>query len=332
MAKRRSREQLKAIFARLRGFVSRPFAGTKRIKRLKPRSDVLHPTLQRPRGYGALRRLGRTPLLKREEERAVIRALQSGSPEHKELARKRLIESNQRLIASIAKRYQGRGLSFDDLQSEGNIGLIHAADTYNPNKGAKFSTHATNWIRQSIGRALEAHKTQVRLPANLVHLLSRVKYHQQNFYQQFGREPTVEELAKGLKAKPQHIRQVMEIEPTPASMQTPVGRSSSGGRELTYEDVLSSPKERDRLEEADKAMEATRRIAVLGSLPPTERYIVANKYGFLGKPISHAAVGRRLKLSRERVRQIENQAIEKLRTPDLKKLNEFLRKHRSRGE
>jgi RNA polymerase primary sigma factor len=325
MAKRRSRDQLRAIFARLRGMMTRPFAGARKTA---PRKDIFRPTLNRPRGYGALRRVGRTPLLKAEEERVLIQALKSGTPEHKALARKRLIESNQRLIASIAKRYQGRGLSFDDLLQEGNFGLITAVDKYNPNKGAKFSTYATPWIRQSIGRALESNKTQVRLPANLVHLKSRVNHHQQRFYQEFGREPTVEELAKRLKAKPSHIRQVMEIEPTPASMQTKIGRSESG-RDLTYEDILPASKERDRVEDEDRAKEARRRVAILATLPATERLIVANKYGFLGKPQSHAAVGRKLKLSRERVRQIEHEALDKLRKPDMKKLNEFLQKYRS---
>lgn len=331
--KRRSREQLKAIFARLRGFVKRPFTGM--VKKAPPqRHDIFRPELERPRGYGVLRRVGRTPLLKPDEERVIIRALKTGSPEHRALARKRLIESNQRLIASIAKRYQGRGLSFEDLQQEGNIGLINAADSYNPNRGAKFSTYATSWIRQSIGRALEANKTQVRLPANLVHLRSRMNYHTQRFYQQFGREPTVDELAKRLKANPRHIRRVMEVDPTPASLQTKIGRSSAGGRDLTYEDVLAAPEESPtaRIEAADRMSQAGFRATVLASLSPRERLIVGNKYGFLGKPQSHASIGRKLKLSRERVRQIENEALDKIRTPDLRKLNVFLKKYRSRGD
>lgn len=331
MAKRRSREQLRAIFARLRGAMMRPFTGMQK-KKPKPREDIFHPTLQRPRGYGALRHLGRTPLLRAEEERIIVKALQSGTPVHKELARKRLIESNQRLIASIAKRYRGRGLSFDDLQQEGNLGLIRAADTYDPSRGTKFSTHATNWIKQSIGRALEANKTEIRLPANLVHLKSRMNYHQQRFYQQFGREPTVEELSKRLKANPKHVRRVMEVDPTPASLQTKVGTSESG-RDLTYEDILPAPQGRDRLEDRDTSRDYMRRVAVLGSLSATERFVVSSRHGLLGETLSHAEIGRRLKLSRERIRQIEKQALEKVRTPDLKKLNVFLKKyHRSRGD
>ena len=333
MAKRRSRDQLRAIFARLRGAMMRPFTGAKRKptpKRIFKRPDVFHPTLKRPRGYGSLRILGRTPLLKADEEQVIIRALKSGPPEQRELARKRLIESNQRLIASIAKRYRGRGLSFDDLQQEGNLGLMHAADKFDPKRGTKFSTYAIPWIRQSMGRALEANKTEIRLPANLVHLKSRVNYHQQRFYQQFGREPTVEELAKRLKASPKHVRRVMEIDPTPASLQTKVGRSESG-RDLTYEDTLAAPEQPDKVIERERELEGLNKMVAMGALSPIERFVVMNKYGFLGDPWSHARVGRRFKLSRERVRQIEHQALQKLRKPDAAKVRKFLESHR-RGD
>lgn len=314
----------------------RPFAGRKKVKPGVRRTgtlnkDLFRPTLQKPRGYGILRRLGQTPLLKREEERVLIRALKSGSPQHQALARKRLIESNQRLVASIARRYQGRGIPFEDLMSEGNIGLIKAAESFNPDKAAKFSTHATYWIRQSIGRALEGQESQIRLPANLVNLRSKIRYHQQRLYQKTGNEPTHEELAKATKSSVKHIRQALEIDPVPTSLSQKIRglRSDAGSeRPVTYEDIIPDRSARDVAADIQKGRNIARYGTYMDALlSPTERHVLTHAYG-LGNvaPKKYAVIGRRLGISRERVRQIHEEALKKLRTPDMKKFEAYVRK------
>ncbi len=333
MAKRRSRDQLRAIFASLRGFMRRPFAGTKKkpVVRKVPPQDLFRPTLQKPRGYGVLRRLGQTPLLKREEERVLLKALKSGSPRHQALAKKRLIESNQRLVASIARRFQGRGIAFEDLMSEGNVGLIKAAESFNPDRAARFSTHATNWIRQAIGRALESHESQIRLPANLVNLRNKIRYHQQRLYQKTGNEPTHEELAKATNSSVKHIRQALEIDPVPTSLSQKLRglKSDSGGeRPASLEDIIPDRSSRDVAAEIQKGLNVAKYGAYMDALlSPTERHVLTHSYGLGGvTPKKYAQIGRHLGLSRERVRQIHEEALKKLRTPDTKRLEAYVRK------
>lgn len=169
-----------------------------------------------------LKEIGRVPLLSAEEEAALARAAQAGDED----ARRRLSEANLRLVVSVAKRYAGRGLPFLDLIQEGNLGLMKAAEKFEPDRGFKFSTYATWWIRQSITRAIADQGRTIRIPVHLVESINRVKKTAGELLRRTGREPTAEEIAAQLDMEPARVRELIQLAQDPISLETPVG----GGR------------------------------------------------------------------------------------------------------
>ena len=166
-----------------------------------------------------LKEIGRVPLLTPQQETALARAAQAGDAD----ARRRLSEANLRLVVSVAKRYVGRGLSFLDLIQEGNLGLMKAAEKFEPDRGFRFSTYATWWVRQAITRAIADQGRTIRIPVHLVESINRVKKTAGELLRRNGREPTAEEIAVRLEMTPDRVRELMQLAQDPISLETPVG-------------------------------------------------------------------------------------------------------------
>lgn len=254
-----------------------------------------------------LQEIGKVPLLSKKEERELARRIKEGDEE----ARERFISANLRLVVSIARRYYGYGLPLLDLIQEGNMGLLRAVERFDPEKGYKFSTYATWWIRQAIVRALSEQGRTIRLPEHIIELIQKINEAEQKFLQDKGHRPTLLELAEMLELPQEKIRQAKEAAAYPLSLEAPLGE---GGGE-TLGDLL-------QLDEPQPAEEGTQEILtslleeLLGELPEREQQILELRYG-LGEsePLTLEEVGQRLGISRERVRQLEEQALDRLRGP-----------------
>jgi RNA polymerase primary sigma factor len=227
-------------------------------------------------------------------------------------ARERLIRANTRLVISVAKKYLNRGLPFLDLIQEGNIGLMRAIRNYDYRRGYKFSTYATWWIRQAITRALAEQSRTIRLPVYMSDQVNRMAREQTRLQQLLGRPPKVEELAETLGTTPVKVEQMMEIMRHPVSLQTPVGEDEEDVLGDLIEDVESPNPE----EMTDQLMLNEDLQKMLGNLPPRELEVLQLRYG-LGdeEPLTLAQVGERMGITRERARQLEAQAIGRLRNP-----------------
>ncbi len=254
-----------------------------------------------------LQEIGKVPLLSREEEQELARRIKEGDEEAKE----RFISANLRLVVSIARRYHGYGLPLLDLIQEGNVGLLRAVERFDPEKGYKFSTYATWWVRQAIVRALSEHGRTIRLPEHIIELIQKINEAEETFLQDGGRRPSLEELAAVLELPEEKIRQAKEAAAYPLSLEAPLGE----GGEETLGDFLG-------VEEPQPAEEGTQEILMsvleelLGELPEREQRILELRYGLgEGEPLTLEEVGKRLGISRERVRQLEEQALERLRGP-----------------
>jgi RNA polymerase primary sigma factor len=189
-----------------------------------------------------LKEIGRVPLLSAEEEAALARAAQAGDED----ARRRLSEANLRLVVSVAKRYAGRGLPFLDLIQEGNLGLMKAAEKFEPDRGFKFSTYATWWIRQSITRAIADQGRTIRIPVHLVESINRVKKTAGELLRRTGREPTAEEIAAQLDMEPARVRELIQLAQDPISLETPVGEEEDAHLEDFIQDDEAGPRRRGR--------------------------------------------------------------------------------------
>jgi RNA polymerase sigma factor (sigma-70 family) len=253
-----------------------------------------------------LQEISRVRLLTPEEEQDLARRVQAGDAE----AERRLVEANLRLVVRIARRYLHRGLSLLDLIEEGNVGLLHAARKFRPDRGARFSTYATWWIRQAIVRGLANQARMIRLPVHVELLLGQYVKKRNALTQKLGRAPTAEEVAKEMG------RPVAEIEPLETLRQQPLSLDSAApgeGKESLHEtvpDASTSP---------GAGLAAVLRAradlaGVLQDLPDTERTVITLRFGLGGEePLTLESIGRRLGLTRERVRQIESAALERLR-------------------
>ena len=252
-----------------------------------------------------LKEIGRVPLLTAGQEMALAKAARAGDAD----ARRALSEANLRLVVSVAKRYAGRGLPFLDLIQEGNLGLMKAAEKFEPERGFKFSTYATWWIRQSITRAIADQARTIRIPVHMVETINRMRQATNQLVYQNGHEPTPEELAKAMDMSVERVREIQRMAQEPASLESPVGEEedSSLGDFVADENAEAPGKA------ADRAMVAQQINQALKSLTPREEKVIRLRFGLDdGRPRTLEEVGRDFGVTRERVRQIEAKAIRKL--------------------
>ncbi len=285
-----------------------------------------------------LREMGRVPRLTAKEEIRLALMTQQGKleqqraiqyntlpndkvMEHAKDAQRRLIEANLRLVVSIAKKYQNGGLALLDLIQEGNKGLMIAVDKFDPTKGYKFSTYATWWIRQCVSRAIANQARTIRLPVHMFEKINRVSRVSAHLYQELGRKPTVEEIAQQMGSSVEKIHEILKASQQPISLETPVGEDNDNELgDLLEDQTLQSPMEitaQYQLQEyVDNALQ---------DLSERERAILQLRYGLLDDT-SHSLteIGEILHVSRERVRQIEMKALQKLRVKSSDQLRDFL--------
>jgi RNA polymerase primary sigma factor len=282
-----------------------------------------------------IREAARVPLLKAEEEVELAQRIELCRLAQQELgrgkvsqnrqkelrriiqegqvARERLIRANTRLVISVAKKYNNRGLPFLDLIQEGNIGLMRAVKNYDYRKGFKFSTYATWWIRQAISRALAEQSRTIRLPVHMSDQVNRMRRVQGQLHQDLGRTPSREELAEALDVSTEKVEQLIGAGRTPISLQTPVGEDEDEVLGDMIEDAASPDPEEST---SELMMNADLRER-LETLPPRELQVLQMRYGLEGEePLSLSEIGRRLGVTRERARQLEAQALKRLRDPE----------------
>ena len=292
-----------------------------------------------------LKEVSRVPLLSDiQEEKLLAQRIEKGRQAREELAkgnlsekkkqelrkaiedgweaREHLITANSRLVISVAKKYMGRGVNFLDLIQEGNIGLIRATKKFDYTRGHKFSTYATWWIRQAVTRAIADQGRTIRVPVHMGDQINKLLRVQHQLTQQLGRDPSVEELAERLEVPPKKVENMIQVARRPLSLETPTDDEEDSVLGDFIEDDEAPPPDdtatynllREHLEE------------VLNSLPPREVRILQLRYGLLdGQAYTHEEVGRKMGVTRERVRQIEAQALTRLRHPSVRrKLRDYL--------
>ena len=268
-----------------------------------------------------LREIGKIPLLSNEEEVDLAYRIVKGEKKAKD----KMVEANMRLVVSIAKRYSGRGLDFLDLIQEGNTGLLRAVEKFDPDKGFKFSTYATWWIRQAITRAMADQTRTIRIPVHMVETINKVLRATRKLTNELNREPTVEEIAKEMGMEPEKIDYVMKIKQDIASLDATVGRD--GDDEDSVLGDFIEDEGRVSPEDAAAAQMLKEQIAeILSSLSEREQKVVKLRFGIGGgRPHTLEEVGAEFSVTRERIRQIEAKALSKLRKhKDTKKLHEYL--------
>ena len=265
-----------------------------------------------------LKEIGKVPLLSFEEEIEYAQQMLDGD----ENAKQKIVESNLRLVVSIAKRYLGRGMFFLDLIQEGNFGLIKAVDKFDYRKGYKFSTYATWWIRQAITRAIADQARTIRIPVHMVETINKVGRVSRQLLQELGREPTPDEVASEIGMPPERVREILKLAQDPVSLETPIGEEDDSHLGDFIEDYdAPSPSET-----ASQALLKEQLMSVLGILTSREEQVLRLRFGLDdGQPRTLEEVGKAFDVTRERIRQIEAKALRKLRHPSRsKKLQGYL--------
>ena len=257
---------------------------------------------------GYLNRIGKGKLLTRREEIDLSRRANAGD----ERARKKLVERNLRLVVHVAKRYRGSGLPFEDLIQEGNLGLIRAADRFDPEKGNRFSTYATWWIRQAVGRAVSDKRRTIRLPVHMGEKIRKVGRLCGLLSVELGREPTEEEVAERLGWTVEQVREVKGAVPDAASLDKPVSNEDEA---LRLGDFIVDETVSDVPEAVIKETEIARLREAIGRLPHKARYVLVRRHGLDNQdPPTLAELAAELGVSRERVRQLQNEAEQLLKS------------------
>ena len=269
-----------------------------------PELDLtVEPSLDSLRLY--LREIGKVPLLTADQEVSLAKRIERGDM----TAKQQMIEANLRLVVSIAKGYLGRGLSFLDLIQEGSLGLIRAVEKFDYRKGYKFSTYATWWIRQAVTRAIADKARTIRIPVHMVEKLNKVVHIERQLVQRLGREPNAEEIAEELEMTPQEGREIQRMAQLPVSLEKPIGEEEDSSLgDFVQDESAESP--------FDTATLSLRREDVefaLSALPERERQVIELRFGLSGaQPCTLEEVGRAFGVTRERIRQIENNTLKKL--------------------
>jgi RNA polymerase primary sigma factor len=275
---------------------------------------TVEPSLDSLRLY--LRSIGRVELLSADEEISLAQCIERGDM----LAKQHMVEANLRLVVSIAKGYLGRGLSFLDLIQEGSLGLIRAVEKFDYRRGYKFSTYATWWIRQAVTRALADKARTIRIPVHMVEKLNRVGHVERQLVQRLGREPEPGEIALELKCSVREVREILRIAQLPVSLEKPIGdEDESELGDFVADENVESP-----FETASENLQRENIRKALDSLPEREREVIELRYGLSGRePLTLEEVGATMGVTRERIRQIENNTLKKLQQlPEAQRLRE----------
>jgi RNA polymerase primary sigma factor len=276
---------------------------------------TVEPSLDSLRLY--LRSIGKVELLSAPEEVSLAKRIERGDMKAKE----QMVKANLRLVVSIAKGYLGRGLTFLDLIQEGSLGLIRAVEKFDYRRGYKFSTYATWWIRQAVTRAIADKARTIRIPVHMVEKLNNVVHVERQLVQKLGREPSADEIASELRCTSREVRDVLRISQLPISLEKPIGEEEDSSLgDFVEDETAESP-----FESATVIMQRENVWRALNVLPDRERKVIELRYGLTGKqPLTLEEVGRAFGVTRERIRQIENNTLKKLqRLPEAQGLREL---------
>jgi RNA polymerase primary sigma factor len=271
-----------------------------------PKIDLtVEPSLDSLRLY--LREIGKVPLLTADQEVYLAKRIERGDM----AAKTHMIEANLRLVVSIAKGYLGRGLSFLDLIQEGSLGLIRAVEKFDYRKGYKFSTYATWWIRQAVTRAIADKARTIRIPVHMVEKLNKVVHIERQLVQRLGREPKPEEIAEELEITTEEVRDILRMAQLPVSLEKPIGEEE----ESELGDFVQDEQAESPFDSASLSLRQQDIRRALDSLPERERKVIELRFGLTGdRPRTLEEVGRAFNVTRERIRQIENNTLKKLET------------------